>query len=89
MQVSSAEKLLLRFREVDSRFGVRRATLAKLAQRLGLTETQVIHFALSQLAANVLPAYAADDGPLTANELKAIARLAGGRSSKSVRSSLI
>ena len=89
MQVSAAEKLLLRFREVDNKFGVRRATLAKLAQRLGLTETQVIHYALSQLAANVLPAYAPDDGPLTATELRAITRMGGGRIGKSVRSSLI
>jgi len=89
MQVSTAEKLLLRFREVDNRFGVRRATLAKLAQRLGLTETQVIHYALSQLASNILPAYAPDEGPLTTNELKVISKLAGGRSGKSVRSSLI
>ena len=89
MQVSTAEKLLLRFREVDNQFGVRRATLAKLAQRLGLTETQVIHYALSQLAANVLPAYAPDDGPLSNSELKAITKMAGGRSGKSVRSSLI
>jgi hypothetical protein len=88
MQVSAAEKLLLRFREVDNKFGVRRATLAKLARRLGLTETQVVHYALSQLAANVLPAYAPDDGPLTGTEIKAISKMAGGRVGKSVRSSL-
>ena len=86
MQVSATEKLLLRFRAVDNKFGVRRA---KLAQRLGLTETQVIHYALSQLAANVLPAYAPDDGPLTATELRAVTKMAGGRIGKSVRSSLI
>jgi hypothetical protein len=88
MQVSSAEKLLLRFRDVDNRFGVRRATLAKLAQQLGLTETQVVHYALSQLAANLLPAYPADDGALTGSEIKAIRKVAGGRVGKSVRSSL-
>jgi hypothetical protein len=88
MQVATTDKLLVRFREVDNRFGVRRATLAKLAQQLGLTETQVIHYALSQLATDLLPAYQADDGPLTASELKAIAKMAGGRIGKSVRSSL-
>jgi hypothetical protein len=53
-----------------------------------LTETQVIHYALSQLAASVLPAYAADDGTLTNTEIKAISKVAGGRSGRSVRSSL-
>ena len=85
---AGAEKLLVRFREVDNRFGVTRATLAKLAQLLGLNETQVIHYAVSQLATQVLPAYAPDDGPLTARELKAIAKMAGGRSGRSIRSSL-
>jgi hypothetical protein len=85
---TQSEKLLVRFREVDNRFGVTRATLAKLAEQLGLNETQVIHYALGQLAINVLPAYAPDDGPLTAKELKVISKLAGGRPGKSVRSTL-
>ena len=84
----TGEKLLVRFRELDSRFGVTRATMAKLALRLGLNETQTIHYALSQLAAATLPAYAPDDGPLTARTLEVIAKLAGGRTGKSVRSSL-
>ena len=79
---AGAEKLLVRFREVDNRFGVTRATLAKLAQLLGLNETQVIHYAVSQLATQVLPAYAPEDGPLTARELNAIAKMAGGRSGR-------
>ena len=65
-----------------------RATLAKLAEELGLNETQVIHYALRQLATSVLPAYEADDGPLEASEVKVVKRLAGGRRGKSVRSSL-
>jgi hypothetical protein len=82
------EKLLVRFREIDNRFGVTRATLAKLAEQLGLNETQVIHFALGQLALTVLPSYVPDDGPLTAKQLKVISKLAGGRQGKSVRSTL-
>jgi hypothetical protein len=85
---ANAEKLLLRFRESDKRFGVTRETLARLAVELGLNETQVIHYALSQLASHVLPAYAPDDGPLTARELKIVEKLGGGRLGKSVRSSL-
>jgi hypothetical protein len=84
----SAEKLLVAFRKADNRFGVTRATLTKLARQLGLNETQVIHYALSQLANDVLPSYAPDNGPLTARELKVISKLAGGRHGKSIRSSL-
>lgn len=83
-----ADKLLVRFRGKDNRFGVTRATLARLADKLGLNETQVIHYALSQLASSELPAYEPDDGPLTKREIQAIQKLAGGRRGKSVRSSL-
>lgn len=85
---AAVEKLLVRFREVDNRFGVTRTTLAKLAEQLGLNETQVIHYALGQLAMTVLPSYEPDDRPLTTRELKVIAKLAGGPRGKSVRSSL-
>ncbi len=84
----ATDKLLLRFRSSDNRMGVTRATVSRLAQELGLNETQVIHYALKRLATDLLPAYKADDGPLTAQELRAIAKLAGGRRGKSIRSSL-
>ena len=82
------DKLLLRFRSSDDRLGVTRATVSRLAQELGLSETQVIHYALKRLATDLLPTYEPDDGPLTARELRTIAKLAGGRRGKSVRSSL-
>jgi hypothetical protein len=85
---SQTEKLLLRFRASDNRLGVTRATVERLAKELGLNETQVIHYALKRLATELLPAYETDDGPLTARELRAIQRAAGGRRGKSVRSSL-
>ncbi|HEX3945955.1 MAG TPA: hypothetical protein VHW69_17920 [Rhizomicrobium sp.] len=83
-----ADKLLLRFRGIDNRFGVTRATLVKMAEQLGLNETQVIHYALGQLALNVLPSYSPDDGPLSARQTKMIEKLAGGPRGRSVRSSL-
>jgi hypothetical protein len=83
------EKLLLRFRTSDSRLGVTRATVERLAAELGLNETQVIHYALKRLATEVLPAYAADEGPLSPTELRTIQRAAGGRRGKRVRSSLV
>jgi hypothetical protein len=67
---SDAQKLLVRFREVDSPLGVTRDTLRRLATSLGVDETAAIHLALSQLSERVLPRYAPDDGPLTAVQLK-------------------
>jgi hypothetical protein len=66
-----------RFRDADGLSGVTRATLSKLAQELGLNETQVTHHALRQLETSVLPAYEADDGPLRSIELKIVEPLAG------------
>ena len=83
-----ADKLLLRFRPSDNRLGVARSTVERLAKELGLNETQVIHYALKRLATEMLPAYEPDGGPLTARELRTVAKLAGGRRGKSVRSSL-
>jgi len=85
---TTAKKLLISFREADNKFGVTRATLGKLADTLGLNETQVVHYALKQLARTELPAYEPDDGPLTKRELQAIQKAAGGRRGKSVKSSL-
>ncbi len=85
---ATARKLLVGFRDKDNRFGVTRATLGRLAETLGLNETQVVHYALSQLARTELPAYEPDDGPLTRREIQAIQKAAGGRRGKSVKASL-
>ena len=67
---SSAEKLLVRFRELDGPLGVTRDTLRDVARSLGVDETAAIHLALVQLADRVLPRYERDDGPLTAAQLR-------------------
>ena len=67
--------ILLRYRETDTTFGVTRATATRLAKTLGLSETQVIHVALAHFARQNLPAYEADDGPLTDEQMRAIERL--------------
>jgi hypothetical protein len=69
--------------------GVTRATVERLAAELGLHETQVIHYASKRLATELLPSYEPDDGPLTAQQLRTVKKLAGGRRGKSVRSSLL
>jgi len=68
----SGTGILLRYRDKDSAFGVSRATATKLAENLGLSETQVIHLAIANLARQTLPRYEADNGPLTAEQLAAI-----------------
>ncbi len=69
---ASNENLLVKFRSKDTQFGVTRTTVKAIAKELDVNETQVIHMALSKLAADVLPSYAPDDGPLTAKQLLAL-----------------
>lgn len=71
----AASRILLRYRETDSEYGVSRKTATRLAQTLGLSETQVIHVALARFARQTLPRYEPDDGPLTAKQKKTIERL--------------
>lgn len=67
--------LLLRYRDRDTAYGVTRKTATRLAQTLGLSETQVVHVALASLARQTLPRYEADNGPLTGEQLAAIDKL--------------
>ena len=67
--------ILLRYRDRDSAYGVSRSTAIKLADTLGVSETQVIHVALAQLAIQTLPRYQIDNGPLTEEQMDEIRRL--------------
>lgn len=84
-----AAQIPFRYRNVDSRAGVTRKTAKRLAETLGVDETQVIHMALYQLAVRVLPQYEQDEGPLTKAQIRQIAKLTEKANTKSVRSSLI
>jgi hypothetical protein len=70
--LATSENLLVKFRGKDTRFGVTRSTVKALALELDVSETQVIHMALSKFAEEVLPAYEPDDGPLTPKQLTAL-----------------
>ncbi len=70
--LTASENLLVKFRGKDTRFGVTRSTVKALASELDVSETQVIHMALSKFADEVLPAYEPDDGPLTAKQIGAL-----------------
>ena len=89
MAAHAQDKLLFCYRPADNLNGVSRATVESLASALGLNETQVIHYALKQLAKSLLPAYEQDDGPLAAKDISAIQRRAGKPRGKSVRSTII
>jgi hypothetical protein len=66
------DSLLVKFRTRDTSYGVTRATVKALAGELDITETQVIHIAISKFAQAVLPAYQPDEGPLTARQVTAL-----------------
>ena len=70
-------KMLLKFKRKDSLLGVQKTTVKKMADLLGFNETEVVHYALSKLAKEIIPAYELDDGPLTESELKKIKVLSG------------
>ena len=82
------DQLVFRLRPTDSDAGLSRETLSRLAATLGIKETQVLHYAVRQLARDVLPAYEADDGLPSATQLRAIRKAAPQGRSKSVKSSL-
>jgi hypothetical protein len=85
---NSVEQIAFRYRPADSSTGVTRDTAKRLAERLGVDETQAIHLALHELAVKLLPQYEADEGPLTAAQIRQIKKLAPQGKKRSVRSSL-
>ena len=85
---SAAHQIALSYRPGDSSTGVARDTAKRLAQRLGVDETQAIHLALHDMATKLLPQYEADEGPLTAVQTRQIKKRAPQGKKRSVRSSL-
>jgi hypothetical protein len=84
----TVNQIAFRYRMIDSATGVTRATAKRLAEHLGVDETQAIHQALHELAIKVLPQYEADDGPLTAAQVRQIKKRVPQGNKRSVRSSL-
>jgi hypothetical protein len=74
-----SDNLLVKFRAKDTAFGVTRHTVKALATELDVSETQAIHMAISKFASDVLPAYAPDDGPLSAKQISALRKDAAER----------
>ena len=85
---STNDQIAFRYRPTDSATGVTRDTAKRIAERLGVDETQAIHLALHDMAVRLLPQYEADEGPLTASQLGQIRKQAPRGKKRSVRSSL-
>jgi hypothetical protein len=83
-----SNQIAFRYRSVDSATGVTRDTAKRLAEQLGVDETQVIHQALHALAVQILPQYENDDGPLTAIQVRQIKKQAPQGTKRSIKSSL-
>jgi len=73
----SPSTMLLKFKHTDTVMGVQKQTVKRMAELLGFNETDVVHFALSKLAREVIPAYEMDNGPLTQSQLNKIKALSG------------
>ena len=81
-------QIAFRYRTVDSASGVTRKTAKRIAEYLGVDETQAIHQALHELAAKILPQYERDNGPVSAAQLRQITKRVPQGTKRSVRSSL-
>jgi hypothetical protein len=86
---STKVQIAFRYRTADSPSGVTRKTAKRLAEHLGVDETQVIHRALHDLAARVLPQYERDEGPLSAAQVRQIKKRVPQGTKRSVRSTLV
>jgi len=85
---TTSNQIAFRYRPTDSATGVSRNTAKRLAEQLGVDETQAIHLALREMAVRTLPQYEPDDGPLTASQVRQIRKRALGSPKRSIRSSL-
>ena len=85
---ATSNQIVFRYRTTDSATGITRETANRLAEHLGVGETQVIHIALHDLAVKVLPRYEADDRALTAAQVRQVKKRVPQGSKRSVRSSL-
>jgi hypothetical protein len=84
---TTASQIVFHYQSHDSATGVTRSTAMRLAEALGVDETQLIHLALRELATKFLPQYEADDGPLTEFQLSQTQQSAPKAKGGTVRSS--
>jgi hypothetical protein len=85
---TATTQIAFRYRTQDSATGLTRSTTKRLADVMGVDETQVIHLALHELATKFLPQYEADHGPLTKVQLNQLKKSAPKATGGTIRSSL-
>jgi hypothetical protein len=73
------DNLLLKFRIKDTPYGISRDVLKAISKELDMSETMVVHLALSRFAKEVLPGYEADDGALSKGDLSWVREQARGK----------
>ena len=89
MANTEAIHVRVRFTPNDSKTRVSLTTLSRLTKHLGYkSEAELVHYALRKLAAEVLPTYDTDDGPLSKRQLNAIRTSTTTTQDKKVVSSL-
>ncbi len=69
------ETVLLRLRPQDTPTGISNSTMEELMAQTGWNKTEVIHYALRQMADRLLPKYELDDGPLTDAQMNILREL--------------
>jgi hypothetical protein len=67
-----SDAFLLRLRPQDTPSGVSSSTLELLMLQTGFNRTELVHYALRQLANRFLPKYEMDEGSLTPAQYEAI-----------------
>jgi hypothetical protein len=82
------KSIRLRLPPRDTAIAISHATLLRLATHLGMSEIETVHYAVKQLAKEVLPAYEADEGGLTPRQLAAIRKRVPQGRGKRVKSTL-
>lgn len=85
---TAASQIAFRYRPQDSATGLTSTTAKRLADVLGVDETQAIHPALHQLATKFPPLHEADEGALTKIQLNQLKKSAPKPKGGTVRSSL-
>jgi hypothetical protein len=66
------EAMLVRFRARDSKEGISRTTMKKVARALDLSETAAVHRALVEFAQRYVPQYSRDNGPISEEQQRTI-----------------
>lgn len=81
-------EIVFQYRESDSVAGVTRQSVLRMAKVLGMSEPEVIHYALRELAIRILPRYEQDDSPLNSEQMGQIRAMAPKTKLQSIRSTL-